>query len=75
MAGVDLLRSNAGPKVLEINSSPGLQEIERASGKDVANLMVEFIEKNVKSNVRNKRGGRPSRQMVKDAFEFPHADR
>ncbi|MDQ3333371.1 MAG: 30S ribosomal protein S6--L-glutamate ligase, partial [Planctomycetota bacterium] len=46
VAGVDLLRSNHGPVVMEVNSSPGLEGIERATGKDVAGKIVEFIEKN-----------------------------
>ena len=44
-AGVDILRSNRGPLVLEVNSSPGLEGVEKATGKDVAGLMVQFIEK------------------------------
>jgi ribosomal protein S6--L-glutamate ligase len=45
VAGVDMLRSNHGPVVMEVNSSPGLEGIEAASGKDVAGLIIEFIEK------------------------------
>jgi ribosomal protein S6--L-glutamate ligase len=45
VAGVDILRSNKGPKVLEVNSSPGLEGIEAATGKDIAALMIEAIEK------------------------------
>src|SRR6185503_4818159 len=41
VAGVDLLESRSGPKVLEVNSSPGLEGIERATGKDVASAIVE----------------------------------
>lgn len=48
MAGVDLLRSERGPLVLEVNSSPGLEGIEKATGKDVAALIIEHIEKNAK---------------------------
>lgn len=43
MAGVDLLRSSRGPLVIEINSSPGLEGIEKHSGKDVAGKIIEFI--------------------------------
>jgi len=50
MCGVDLLRSNHGPVVLEVNSSPGLQGIEIASGKDIASIVIEFIEKNASLN-------------------------
>ncbi len=45
VAGVDMLRSNSGPKVLEINSSPGLQGIEGATGINVAGLIMEYLEK------------------------------
>jgi ribosomal protein S6--L-glutamate ligase len=45
VAGVDLLRSNHGPVVMEVNSSPGLQGIEVATGVDVASAIIEFIEK------------------------------
>jgi len=44
MAGVDLLRSKSGPKVLEVNSSPGLEGIEKVTGKDIASLVIEYIE-------------------------------
>jgi len=46
VAGVDLLRSNHGPVIMEINSSPGLEGIEAATGLDVAGSVIEFIEKN-----------------------------
>ena len=48
VAGVDLLRSNHGPVVMEVNSSPGLEGIEDATGKDVAGMIISFIEKNRK---------------------------
>ena len=48
MAGVDMLQSNRGPLILEVNSSPGLQGIEEATGVDVADKIVEFIERNHK---------------------------
>lgn len=48
VAGVDLLRSNHGPVVMEVNSSPGLEGIERASGKDVAGMIIGFIEQQAK---------------------------
>jgi ribosomal protein S6--L-glutamate ligase len=47
VCGVDLLRSNHGPLVMEVNSSPGLEGIEAASGKDVAGTIIEFLEKRV----------------------------
>ncbi len=56
VAGVDLLRSNHGPVVLEVNSSPGLEGIETATGKDVADLIIQFIEKNAKPHRTRTRG-------------------
>ena len=56
VAGVDLLRSNHGPVVMEVNSSPGLEGIEQATGKDVAKLLIEFIEKNAKPHKTRTRG-------------------
>ncbi|MFK7840718.1 MAG: 30S ribosomal protein S6--L-glutamate ligase [Sphingorhabdus sp.] len=44
VAGVDILRSNHGPVIMEVNSSPGLEGIEAATGKDVAGQIIEFIE-------------------------------
>lgn len=46
VAGVDLIRSARGPLVLEVNSSPGLEGIEKATNVDVATAIIEFIEKN-----------------------------
>jgi ribosomal protein S6--L-glutamate ligase len=56
VAGVDLLRSNHGPVVLEVNSSPGLEGIETATGKDIADLIIQFIEKNAKPHRTRTRG-------------------
>lgn len=56
VAGVDLMRSEKGPVVLEVNSSPGLQGIENATGKDVAGLIIEFIEKNAKHGKTRTKG-------------------
>ena len=47
VCGVDLLRSNHGPVVMEVNSSPGLEGIEGSSGKDVAGIIIDFMEKRV----------------------------
>jgi len=44
VAGVDLLRSERGPLVMEVNSSPGLEGIEQATGKDVAGEIIEYLE-------------------------------
>lgn len=48
VTGVDLLRSKRGPLVLEVNSSPGLEGIENITKKDIAGMIIEFIEKNAK---------------------------
>ena len=56
VAGVDLLRSNHGPVVMEVNSSPGLEGIEKATGKDVAGMIIEFIEKNARKGRTGTRG-------------------
>lgn len=56
VAGVDLLRSNHGPVVMEVNSSPGLEGIEHATGKDIASLIIEFIEKNARQGKTRTRG-------------------
>jgi ribosomal protein S6--L-glutamate ligase len=47
VAGVDMLQSSRGPLVLEVNSSPGLEGIEKATGKDIARKIIQYIEKNV----------------------------
>ena len=44
VCGVDLLRSNHGPVVMEVNSSPGLEGVEKATGLDVAGKIIEFLE-------------------------------
>ncbi len=46
VSGVDLLRSNHGPVVMEVNASPGLEGIEKSTGVDVAGAIIEHIEKN-----------------------------
>lgn len=47
VAGVDLLQSNKGPLIMEVNSSPGLEGIEGATGKDIANNIIRYIERHV----------------------------
>ncbi|NCO74021.1 MAG: 30S ribosomal protein S6--L-glutamate ligase [Cyanobacteria bacterium] len=54
VAGVDLLRSNHGPVVMEVNSSPGLEGIEKASQVDVADKIIDFLEKNVELGNSNR---------------------
>lgn len=56
VAGVDLLRSNSGPVVMEVNSSPGLEGIESATKKDVAGTIIEFIEKNAAGGKTSTKG-------------------
>ncbi|MEM7699522.1 MAG: 30S ribosomal protein S6--L-glutamate ligase [Verrucomicrobiota bacterium] len=58
VAGVDLLRSNHGPVVMEVNSSPGLEGVEKATGKDVAGMIIDFIQKSgANASVRTKGKG------------------
>jgi len=52
IAGVDLLPAKRGPLVLEVNSSPGLEGIERATGTNLAQMIVEYLEKNTQKKVR-----------------------
>jgi ribosomal protein S6--L-glutamate ligase len=58
VAGVDLLRSSRGPLVMEVNSSPGLEGIESASGKDVASIIIEHMEKDARPHNTKTRGAR-----------------
>jgi len=50
VCGVDMLRANHGPVVMEVNSSPGLEGVEAATGLDIASKNIEYIEKNAKPN-------------------------
>lgn len=56
VSGVDILRSNQGPVVTEVNSSPGLEGIESATKKDIAGMIIEFIEKNARPGKTRTRG-------------------
>ena len=56
VAGVDLLRSSTGPMVMEVNSSPGLEGIEAASGVDIAEAIVRFVESHAEPNKTRTRG-------------------
>ena len=56
ISGVDVLRSNHGAVVMEVNSSPGLEGIEKATGVDVAGKIIEFIEKNAKAGKQRDKG-------------------
>lgn len=56
VGGVDLVRSSRGPLVLEVNSSPGLEGIENSTKKDVAGMIIEYIEKNARAGRTRTRG-------------------
>jgi ribosomal protein S6--L-glutamate ligase len=56
VAGVDLLRSKRGPVVMEVNSSPGLEGIEKTTGIDVAATIIAFLEKNARPGKTRTRG-------------------
>lgn len=47
IAGVDMLQSESGPMILEVNSSPGLEGIEEATGKDIAKSIIRYVERHV----------------------------
>ena len=55
VAGVDILRSNRGPLIMEVNSSPGLEGIETATGVDVAGKVIEFVENNAERGPQKNR--------------------
>jgi ribosomal protein S6--L-glutamate ligase len=56
VCGVDMLRSNRGPLVVEVNSSPGIEGMEQASGADVAGAMIEFLERHARRGETRTRG-------------------
>lgn len=56
VCGVDILQSSNGPVVMEVNSSPGLEGIEAATGKDAASMVIDFIEANARPNNTRTRG-------------------
>jgi ribosomal protein S6--L-glutamate ligase len=56
VAGVDLLRSNHGPVVMEVNSSPGLEGIEKATGKNIADQIIQYVESNAKAGNTKTKG-------------------
>ncbi|MHA7872984.1 MAG: 30S ribosomal protein S6--L-glutamate ligase, partial [Hyphococcus sp.] len=65
VAGVDILQTSDGPKVLEVNSSPGLEGIEQATGKDIAALVFESLEGQVRPLSRHRDGQRPRKKTNK----------
>lgn len=56
VCGVDMLRSNHGPVIMEVNSSPGLEGIENATGKDIAGQIIGFIEANAREGRTRTKG-------------------
>jgi ribosomal protein S6--L-glutamate ligase len=56
VAGVDMLRSKRGPVVMEVNSSPGLEGIEKTTSTDVAKAIITFLEKNAQPGKTRTRG-------------------
>ncbi len=56
VCGVDMLRANHGPVVMEVNSSPGLEGIETSTGKDVAGMIVSFVEQRAAAGRTRTRG-------------------
>jgi ribosomal protein S6--L-glutamate ligase len=56
VAGVDMLESTTGPKVLEINSSPGFEGLEKATGVDIAHAMIEYAVGFARAGRRRKSG-------------------
>ncbi len=52
VAGVDMLQSNRGPLIIEVNSSPGLEGIEMATGADIADKIIQYLERNAHGNNR-----------------------
>jgi ribosomal protein S6--L-glutamate ligase len=56
VCGVDMLQSNHGPVVMEVNSSPGLEGVEKATGRDIAGQVIEYIEKHAKPNATKTKG-------------------
>jgi ribosomal protein S6--L-glutamate ligase len=56
VAGVDMLRSKRGPLVLEVNSSPGIEGMEQATGVDVAGAMIDYLEANARAGETGTRG-------------------
>jgi len=56
VCGVDMLRANHGPVVMEVNSSPGLEGVEKATGIDIAGKIIEFLEKNARKGATKTKG-------------------
>jgi len=57
LAGVDIMRSDRGPLVLEVNASPGFEALEGATGRDVAGAIIEYVEQNAKRGQKKDKVG------------------
>ncbi|MGM0422491.1 MAG: 30S ribosomal protein S6--L-glutamate ligase [Pseudomonadota bacterium] len=55
VAGVDIIRAGDGPKILEVNSSPGLEGVEKSTGVDVASKIIDYIEQNARTVLAHNR--------------------
>jgi ribosomal protein S6--L-glutamate ligase len=64
VAGVDMLQSERGPMILEVNSSPGLEGIEKATDQDLAGKIVSYIERSVE---KHRKKSQQRRRLMKDA--------
>jgi len=62
VAGVDILRADRGPLVMEVNASPGLEGVETTTGLDIAGMMIEYIEQRCKPGFRLKSVGGSQRR-------------
>ncbi len=58
IAGVDMLQSSRGPLALEVNSSPGLEGIEKATKKDIADLIIKYVETLIDKSRKKPKSGR-----------------
>jgi len=64
VAGVDMLQSSRGPLIIEVNSSPGLEGIEKATGIDIAGSIMDYVEKGVANNKRRRKSNwKPSSEL------------
>lgn len=64
VAGVDMLQSNRGPLVMEVNSSPGLEGIEKATGHDIAAKIIQYLEEKVESGKKMKNKSRQTKDKI-----------
>ena len=64
VAGVDILRTKSGPKIIEVNSNPGLEGISKASGVDVAGKIINFIEHRVEKFGQTRKRPLPKKKMT-----------